>query len=107
MIADRRWLRPRLRGAHAAGAATASGTPCGSIGDIGVFSFHQQKNMTTLGEGGMCAVRSSQGLRDSLVGFRSLCAQSYDPKGKYLALDADKHPMGGRYWLMVRAWGGR
>ena len=24
-----------------------------ALGDIGVFSFHQQKNMTTLGEGGM------------------------------------------------------
>lgn len=40
--------------AHAVGALDASGIPCGTIAYIGLFSFHQQKNMVTLGEGGMC-----------------------------------------------------
>lgn len=86
--------------AHAVGAYdSVTGKNCGSIGQIGVFSFHQQKNMTTLGEGGMCTT-SNPALRDSLVGFRSLCAHSYDPKGKYLPLDAEAFPMLDRYWLM-------
>ena len=38
--------------AHAAGAEY-KGRRAGSIGDVGVFSFHQQKNMVTLGEGGL------------------------------------------------------
>jgi len=38
--------------AHAHGAFY-KGRPAGSIGDIGCFSFHSLKNMTTLGEGGM------------------------------------------------------
>jgi galactokinase len=85
--------------AHAVGAVDFNGTHCGSIGDVGVFSFHQQKNMVTLGEGGMC-VTSDPKLRELMVGFRSVCAMSYDPKGKYLALDAESHPMGKRYWMM-------
>jgi dTDP-4-amino-4,6-dideoxygalactose transaminase len=32
----------------------------GSFGDFGCFSFHSAKNMTTLGEGGMLAVRSDE-----------------------------------------------
>jgi perosamine synthetase len=32
---------------------------CGSFGDIACFSFHAQKNLTTLGEGGMIAVNSA------------------------------------------------
>lgn len=31
---------------------------CGTFGDIGCYSFHSQKNLTTLGEGGMMVVRS-------------------------------------------------
>ena len=32
----------------------------GTFGDIAVFSFHDQKNMTTLGEGGMIAVNNDR-----------------------------------------------
>jgi len=85
--------------AHAVDAHVSSDQRCGSIGDIGVFSFHQQKNMTTLGEGGMCTT-SDDVLREKMVGFRSLCAASYDPKGKYLAIDPKAFPMGNRFWLM-------
>jgi perosamine synthetase len=84
--------------AHAVGA-TYRGRPAGSLGDIGVFSFHQQKNMTTLGEGGMVTT-SDQKLYERLLSFRSLCCRTYDPKGKYLPIDETVQPMGKRYWLL-------
>jgi perosamine synthetase len=82
--------------AHAAGAEY-KGRKAGSLGDIGVFSFHQQKNMVTLGEGGMITT-SSKTLFESMLSHRSLCARTYDPKGKYLAIDESIQPMGKRYW---------
>jgi perosamine synthetase len=84
--------------AHAPGA-TYKGRRAGSLGDIGVFSFHQQKNMTTLGEGGMVTA-SDQALFDRMLSFRSLCCRTYDPKGKYLGIDEKQHPMGKRYWYL-------
>ncbi len=45
--------------AQAAGA-TYKGRPVGSIGDIGAFSFCQDKIMTTAGEGGMITVNSDE-----------------------------------------------
>jgi perosamine synthetase len=82
--------------AHAAGAGY-KGRKAGSLADISVFSFHQQKNMVTLGEGGM--VTSAAGnLYERILGFRSLCCRTYDPKGKYLAFDEQSQPMGKRYW---------
>lgn len=85
--------------AHAVGSVTSTGAACGTIGDIGIFSFQQQKNMVTLGEGGMCTT-NNPAVRELIVGYRSVCAMSYDPKGKYLALDQMKHPMGHRYWMV-------
>jgi galactokinase len=98
------WLRQRgvvliEDCSHAIGAVDASGARVGCIGDIGVFSFQQQKNMVTLGEGGMC-ITSNNLLRERMIGYRSLCARSYDPKGKYLAIDTQEHPMGDRYWMI-------
>ena len=82
--------------AHAAGAEWR-GRKAGSLGDIAVFSFHQQKNMVTLGEGGMITT-SSQAAYESMLSHRSLCCRTYDPKGKYLPIDEAAHPMGKRYW---------
>lgn len=45
--------------AHAHGAKY-KGRPAGSIGDIGCFSFHSLKNMTTLGEGGMITTNNDE-----------------------------------------------
>lgn len=84
--------------AHAAGAEY-NGRKAGSLGDIGVFSFHQQKNMVTLGEGGMITT-SDRALFESMLSHRSLCCRTYDPKGKYLPIDEKAHPMGKRYWQM-------
>ena len=40
--------------------AKYKGRQAGSIGDIGCFSFHTHKNITTLGEGGMLVLRSAK-----------------------------------------------
>ncbi|MBI5523535.1 MAG: DegT/DnrJ/EryC1/StrS family aminotransferase [Desulfarculus sp.] len=37
--------------------AEVGGRKAGTFGDLGVFSFHSHKNVTTLGEGGMLVVR--------------------------------------------------
>lgn len=84
--------------AHAAGAEY-KGRKAGSLGDIGVFSFHQQKNMVTLGEGGMVTT-SSKALYERMLSHRSLCCRTYDPKGKYLSIDESIQPMGKRYWYL-------
>jgi dTDP-4-amino-4,6-dideoxygalactose transaminase len=82
--------------AHAAGAEY-KGRKAGSLGDVGIFSFHQQKNMVTLGEGGMITT-DSKALFESMLSHRSLCCRTYDPKGKYLPIDESVSPMGKRYW---------
>jgi perosamine synthetase len=84
--------------AHAAGAEY-KGRRAGTLGDIGVFSFHQQKNMVTLGEGGMITT-GRKDLYERMLSFRSLCCLTYDPKGKYLPIDESKQPMGKRYWYL-------
>ncbi len=84
--------------AHAPGAEY-KGRKAGSLGDIGVFSFHQQKNMVTLGEGGMITT-GTRDLYERMLSFRSLCCRTYDPKGKYLPLDEAVVPMGKRYWYL-------
>ncbi len=84
--------------AHAAGAEY-KGRRSGTLGDIGVFSFHQQKNMVTLGEGGIITT-SRKDLYERMLSFRSLCCLTYDPKGKYLPIDETKQPMGKRYWYL-------
>jgi perosamine synthetase len=84
--------------AHAAGAEY-KGRKAGTLGDIAVFSFHQQKNMVTLGEGGMITT-SSRKLYERMLSHRSLCCLTYDPKGKYLPIDEIAHPMGKRYWYL-------
>ena len=49
--------------------ANFKGKHCGTIGDIGIFSFHSQKNLTTLGEGGMIVVKN-QDLAKHVKGLR-------------------------------------
>src|SRR5258707_2206756 len=57
--------------AHAAGAEY-KGRKAGSLGDIAVLSFHQQKNMVTLREGGLITT-SDKSLYERMVSHRSLC----------------------------------
>jgi perosamine synthetase len=82
--------------AHAPGAEY-KGRKTGSLADLSIFSFHQQKNMVTLGEGGMITT-TNRALFQRMLGLRSLYCRSYDPKGKYLAFDEAEEPMGKRYW---------
>ena len=84
--------------AHAAGAEY-KGRKAGSLGDIAVFSFHQQKNMVTLGEGGLVTTSSTL-FYERMLSYRSLCCRTYDPKGKYLPIDESVTPMGKRYWYL-------
>ncbi len=51
-IAEENGCRVMTDCAHCPGAEY-KGRKVGSLADIGAFSFHQQKNMSTLGEGGM------------------------------------------------------
>jgi len=75
------------------------GRRAGSWGDMGIFSFHQQKNMSTLGEGG-ALVMNNDALFEQVLSYRSLCARIYGPSDKYLSVDESKYPMGKEFWKL-------
>ena len=75
------------------------GRRAGSLGTMGVFSFHQQKNMSTLGEGGAVTTDSRE-MFERVLSYRSLCCRIYGGSDKYLPIDEDKHPMGNEYWRL-------
>jgi dTDP-4-amino-4,6-dideoxygalactose transaminase len=64
--------------AHAHGAKY-KGKQAGSIGDVGVFSFHSLKNMVTLGEGGMITTNNDQ-LIEKIQRMRVMSITHWDPK---------------------------
>ena len=75
--------------------ATYKGCPVGSTGDVGAFSFCQDKIITTGGEGGMITL-NSQELYEK--------AWSYKDHGKsYEAVYRREHPPGFR--LLHESWG--
>lgn len=76
-----------------------NGKKSGALGHMGVFSFHQQKNMSTLGEGGMVTTDSRE-LFERILSYRSLCCRIYGPSDKYLSVDEEKQPMGKEYWKL-------
>lgn len=76
------------------------GKTIGNVSDISVFSFQQQKNMSTLGEGGMVTT-NDKGLYESILSHRSLCARQYGKSDKYLSIDESKYPMEKRYWWLM------
>lgn len=49
--------------------AKLDGKHCGTFGDIGCYSFHSQKNLTTLGEGGVITVGDAE-LASKVKGLR-------------------------------------
>jgi dTDP-4-amino-4,6-dideoxygalactose transaminase len=55
---------------------------CGTFGDIGCYSFHAQKNLTTLGEGGMMIVNSPQ-MAEKVPGLRMNGHAPYADKPEY------------------------
>ena len=76
------------------------GKKVGSISDMSVFSFQQQKNMSTLGEGGMVTTNSKQ-LFEAVLSYRSLCARQYGKSDKYLSINEELYPMNKRYWWLM------
>ncbi len=63
--------------AHAHGA-TYKGRQAGTIGDIGCFSFHSLKNMTTLGEGGMITTNNDK-FADAIQRMRVMSITHWNP----------------------------
>ncbi|MHA1794041.1 MAG: DegT/DnrJ/EryC1/StrS family aminotransferase [Promethearchaeota archaeon] len=70
--------------AHAPGALY-KGKKTGSIGHMGCFSFHEQKNMSTLGEGGMITTNDER-LYERARLYKSHCARVVGKSSKYLSL---------------------
>jgi perosamine synthetase len=82
---------------HAVGGEY-KGRKAGSMGSTGCFSFHEQKNISTLGEGGM-VVTNDPDLYERFSLYRSHCARVYGNSTKYGRLDEIKFPMGKRFWF--------
>jgi len=81
---------------HAVGAEY-KGRKSGSMGATGCFSFHEQKNISTLGEGGM-VVTNDPALFERVALYRSHCTRVYGRSTKYCTLDEARFPMGQRFW---------
>ncbi len=81
---------------HAVGGEY-KGRKAGSMGSAGCFSFHEQKNISTLGEGGMITTNDSS-IYERISLYRSHCARVYGKSTKYCSIDESKYPMGKRFW---------
>src|SRR2546422_3042127 len=81
---------------HAVGAEY-KGRKAGSLGTTGCFSFHEQKNISTLGEGGM-VVTNDLDVFERVALYRSHCTRVYGRSTKYCSLDESRFPMGKRFW---------
>ena len=81
---------------HAVGAEY-KGRKAGSMGITGCFSFHEQKNISTLGEGGM-VVTNDPAVFERVALYRSHCTRVYGHSTKYCSLDETRLPMGQRFW---------
>ena len=58
------------------------GKKAGSIGDFGAYSFHTQKHLTTLGEGGVLTVKSEE-LAKLVLGLRHNGIRPYESQEHY------------------------
>jgi len=81
---------------HAVGGEY-KGRKAGAMGTTGCFSFHEQKNMSTLGEGGM-VVTDDPDVFERIALYRSHCTRVYGKSTKYCRLDETRFPMGKRFW---------
>ena len=82
--------------AHSPGASF-NGRMAGSFGAAGVFSFHQQKNIVTLGEGGMLTTDEDR-IYARAMSFRSHCYRVYGSRYTFGGIDENEQPMEKRYW---------
>ena len=81
---------------HALGAEY-KGRKSGTFGRTGCFSFHEQKNISTLGEGGIILTDDPE-LFERIALYRSHCARVYGKSTKYCQIDEARFPMGKRFW---------
>jgi dTDP-4-amino-4,6-dideoxygalactose transaminase len=81
---------------HALGAEY-KGKKAGSLGVTGCFSFHEQKNISTLGEGGI-VVTNDADIFERVALYRSHCTRVYGRSTKYCSLDETRFPKGKRFW---------
>lgn len=81
---------------HTVGGAY-KGRKAGSFGATGCFSFHEQKNMSTLGEGGMITTNDPD-IFERIALYRSHCTRVYGASTKYCSLDESVFPQGKRFW---------
>ena len=95
-IARRRGVAVVEDACHAIGAEY-KGRKAGSMGTTGCFSFHEQKNISTLGEGGMI-VTNDPAIFERAALYRSHCTRVYGRSTKYCSLDEKRLPMGKRFW---------
>jgi perosamine synthetase len=82
--------------AHAIGAEY-KGKKVGTIGDTGCFSFHEQKNISTLGEGGI-VLTNEKDIFERISLYRSHCTRVHGNSTKYCKLDETKFPVGKKFW---------
>ncbi len=81
---------------HAVGAEYRH-RKAGSFGHTGCFSFHEQKNMSTLGEGGII-VTDDPKLFERIALYRSHCTRVHGSSTKYCKLDEQQFPVGKKFW---------
>ncbi len=82
--------------AHAIGAEY-KGKKVGTIGATGCFSFHEQKNISTLGEGGIVLTNDTD-IYERISLYRSHCTRVHGNSTKYCKLDDEKFPIGKKFW---------
>jgi dTDP-4-amino-4,6-dideoxygalactose transaminase len=82
--------------AHAIGAEY-KGRKAGTIGATGCFSFHEQKNISTLGEGGMI-LTNDRDIFEKISLYRSHCTRVHGNSTKYCKLDESQFPVGKKFW---------
>jgi len=82
--------------AHAIGAEY-KGKKVGTFGAAGCFSFHEQKNISTLGEGGI-VLTNDDAMFEKISLYRSHCTRVHGNSTKYCKLDEEKFPIGKKFW---------
>jgi dTDP-4-amino-4,6-dideoxygalactose transaminase len=82
--------------AHAIGAEY-KGRKVGGFGATGCFSFHEQKNISTLGEGGI-VLTNDDAIHERISLYRSHCTRVHGVSTKYCKLDEEKFPVGKKFW---------
>ena len=82
--------------AHAIGAEY-KGKKVGTIGATGCFSFHEQKNISTLGEGGIVLTNDKE-IFERISLYRSHCTRVHGNSTKYCKLDEEQFPVGKKFW---------